>query len=198
MKGTVLAFSGRIASGKTALSEQVALSLGWPRVAFGDYVRSVAQSRQLPESRAELQALGATLIEEQGWEQFCRSVLGQANWKPGMSLVIDGIRHAEAVSALRLLVAPAEVLLVLIQADTAIRAARLAERGMPGDESLERMDTHSTEVQLGTVLPHMADLTVDGTRSLQEVVPMIVEWIRRRQLAAQAVSWRRSRPALPS
>ena len=39
----VLAFAGRIASGKSTFSMGLAQVLGWPRVSFGDYVRQVAR-----------------------------------------------------------------------------------------------------------------------------------------------------------
>jgi hypothetical protein len=158
----------------------VAAALGWPRVAFGDYVRSVARDRQLSESRVVLQELGAILIEELGWDQFCRSVLAQADWKPGESLVLDGIRHAEALVRLRSVVAPSEVLLVLVQAEVLTRTARLAERGAY-DVSLEQTDAHSTEIEVGTMLPHLADLTVDGSHPVPRLVLTIVGWIRQRQ-----------------
>ena len=181
MKAIVLAPSGRIASGKTTLSEAVASSLGWPRVAFGDYVRSVARTQRLPESRSALQDLGATLIEEQGWDGFCRSVLAQADRKPGDSLVVDGVRHVEAIAALRPLLAPAELLLVFLKVEPTIREARLARRPRPAEDSLKPVDLHSTEVQLSAILPSLANLTVDGTRPLKDLVPTIVQWLHQRQ-----------------
>jgi dephospho-CoA kinase len=77
MKPIVVGFAGSIASGKSTLSIEVASSLEWQRVSFGDYVRTVAQSQGLGDSREMLQAVGASLIN-QGMEQFCKAVLYSA------------------------------------------------------------------------------------------------------------------------
>jgi len=102
----ILAFSGGIGSGKSTLSSGVAEALEWPRVSFGRYVRAVALDRGLDaESREVLQEVGESLITA-GWVPFCRAVLTQADWRPERSLVVDGIRHVEALQTLRALAAP--------------------------------------------------------------------------------------------
>jgi len=133
----------------------------------------------LGESREALQDAGASLVE-QGWDQFCRSVVAQAGWEPGQPLVIDGIRHAEAMDSLRALVAPAVLYLVFVDADRATREARLRERGDVDREQLERIERHSTELQLQTIVPSMANLTVDGTRPVRDLVREIAGWVQNR------------------
>jgi dephospho-CoA kinase len=179
----VLAFAGRIASGKSTLSAGVAQVLGWPRVSFGDYVRQVARHRGLKESRTVLQELGAALIA-QGWETFCNTVLGQAAWKPGQPLIIDGIRHAEALAVLRQLVTPSELRLVFITVDEPTRTTRLRQRESPDGETMQRIEEHTTEAQVGTVLPGIADFLVDGTRPQEELQQDIVRWVQQ-QIAYQ-------------
>lgn len=176
MKPIVLGFSGKIASGKSTLSTEVASSLGWQRASFGDYVRTVAQHQRLGESREVLQVVGASLIN-QGMEQFCQSVLAQANWQPGQPLIVDGIRHAEIVPILRHLVAPLELCLIFVVVNESTRLARLIERGSTNREQ-QQLEAHSTETQVQTVLPRMADLIVDGTRKVEELVLEIVTWVQ--------------------
>jgi hypothetical protein len=89
---------------------------------------------------------------DQGWEEFCRAVLMQVHWEPGQPLVIDGIRHTEAVDALRQLVTPSEA------------------------------EEHPIEVQVGTVLPEMADLIVDGARPVEDLLREMVTWIRQHDM----------------
>lgn len=177
VKPMLLVFSGSIASGKSTLSREIAASLGWQRVSFGDYVRTVVQRQGLDESREVLQAVGASLIE-QGLQQFCQSVLAQVNWKPGQPLVVEGLRHAEIVSILRQIVAPLELRLIFIAANEQTREARLAEKGLTDRTQQQQIEAHSTEAQVKTVLPKMADLTVDGTRTIEELVAEIVQWIK--------------------
>jgi len=134
----VLAFAGRIASGKSTLSMNVARALSWPYVSFGNYVRQVAWSKGLVCSRQVLQNIGATLID-QGWDRFCRAVLSQVDWDPGQPLVIDGIRHVEAIDMLRQLVAPSKLLLVFVAVSELERKGRLRQRGLTKDESFSRL-----------------------------------------------------------
>jgi dephospho-CoA kinase len=181
MKPVVLGFAGSIASGKSTLSIEVALSLGWQRVSFGDYVRTIAQHQGLGESREVLQTVGASLVNR-GIEQFCSSVLGQANWRPGRPLIIDGIRHVEAVSVLRKLVLPSPLLVVFIAVNDKTRETRLIEKGLTQYEELRQIDAHSTEVQVQTLLQDMADLIVDSSRQIEQLAEEIVIWLDQQDL----------------
>ena len=124
----VIAFSGKIASGKSTLSRAVAGELGWSRVSFGEYVRKLAGERGLnPDSLPTLQELGEDLVQNH-LNDFCVGVLGQTPWHAGQSLVIDGLRHVEVAERLRLLVAPSELLIVHIVVDATTRERRLTTR----------------------------------------------------------------------
>ncbi len=159
MTGIVLGFAGPIGSGKTTVSTAVAEALGWSRVGFGDFLREEARSRKLDDSSREvLQAIGEALIGA-GWEEFCRAVLAQVNWMPGRSLVIDGIRHVEALAALRRIVAPTPLLLVYLEAADTARESRLRDKGID-DERRRRIESHSTEIEVMTMLLGFADYRV--------------------------------------
>ena len=173
MKSLVLAFSGSIGSGKSTLSLRVAEALNWPYVSFGNYVRAVALLRGLGESREVLQEVGESLIQE-GWEQFCKSVLAQATWEPGEPLVVDGIRHVEAVEMLRLLIAPSELLLIYITLNETTRKARLYKRNSADYAQMQSIEEHSTEVQVKRQLPQMANLIVSGERSIDDLIHEIL------------------------
>ncbi len=179
MSHLVLAFSGAIASGKTSLSTAVAQLLGCPRVSFGEQVRRIAKERGLPASREQLQFLGELLVREQP-EDLCLAVLRQADWRAGSSLVIDGVRHAEILQMLRVLVTPCELKLVFIAVDDRTRAAR-----RPGTckkpEALSALDAHSTERQVMSELPDIADLLVDGTKDIKALANEIVQWVCRQR-----------------
>src|SRR4051812_46776907 len=108
MRAQVVAFSGGIKGGKSSVSREVAARLEWPRVGFGDEVRSVVRSRSLdPCDRDTLQAVGQELVDTNA-RGFCQHVLSQAGsrWIPGGDLIIDGLRHVEVATALRELVKP--------------------------------------------------------------------------------------------
>ncbi len=85
-----LGSSEKLGSGKSTFSEELANGLGWPRASFGDFLRNVAKSRDLEESREVLQELGESFIER-GPNEFCRAVVAPDKWNSGEPLIIGGI-----------------------------------------------------------------------------------------------------------
>ena len=166
-------FSGRISSGKTTISRAVAQALQWPRASFGDFVRSVASSRRLAvESREVLQEIGVSLISK-GWPEFCRDVLAAAGWQPGSAIVVDGIRHTDAVQHLAEIVAPLSFVLVHVAIEEHVRNERQLQRdGTPVQMEAE---SHSTEIAVKDLLPKRADLTVDGNWSLDRIIGEVID-----------------------
>lgn len=180
MRSLILTFSGPIGSGKSTLSMGVAQSLGWKYASFGDYVRELASQRGVGKSREALQHLGASLIEEEGWDNFCRSVLAQVDWAAGQHVVLDGIRHVEALDSLREITKPSELFLVSI----ALSELELEARQSRGEvfENLRQIGSHSTEEQVNSLLPQRADLLVDGRRRVEDLVNEVVQWVQERLL----------------
>lgn len=178
MRSLILTFSGPIGSGKSTLSKSVAQSLGWQYSSFGDYVREFASQRGVGHSREALQRQGASLIEEQGWDNFCKSVLVRADWEAGQHLVLDGIRHVEALDSLKEITKPSQLFLVLIELSGSELEARRS--GRAGIENLRRIESHTTEEQVKNLLPKRADLVVDGRRRAEDVVNEVVQWAQAR------------------
>jgi dephospho-CoA kinase len=166
MDAFMLGFAGGIASGKSAVSVAVAAALGWNRASFGDYLRGVARERGLAGSRENLQALGGMFAMDM--RSFCASVLKGAQWKSGDPLVLDGIRHSEAVDALTMLVAPLRLVLVYLDVIPAIRQERF-ERKQDQYQRLDELEKHSTEIQVEKILRSRADLVVDSSGAVVEV-----------------------------
>jgi dephospho-CoA kinase len=172
----VIAFSGSIASGKSTIAAAVAEALQLPCVSFGNYVRFVARSQGLVESREVLQEIGADLVEKDVVE-FSHAVLAQADWQPGQSIVIEGIRHVTVLDNLRQIVAPTKLHLVFVDVDKATRSTRLFDREAINLESQQHLELHSTEQQVKSHLAVMSDLIVDSTHSLKVSVRQITHWI---------------------
>jgi dephospho-CoA kinase len=171
----VLAFAGRMGSGKTTLTTALAEALGCRRASFGDYVRHVVKALSLEQSRENLQRIGTELLEQDRLA-FCNKVLLHSGWKPGDALVLDGLRHAETVDLMRQLVSPLMLKIVYIEIDDDIRLKRLEARGEGEGEALALAQAHSSEQQVTSILAELADLTVDGSEPVQESVRRIVEW----------------------
>lgn len=182
MTPIVVCFSGRIAIGKTSVSKALAEELKCPWTGFGDYVRRVAIKRGLnAEDRNQLQALGESLIQEHGFEWFCKEVIAAANWASDLPLVVDGIRHVEAFQTIRRLLPSHRIVLIHLTLDSEeLLGERARERGM---ESTRRAawETHSTEQQVLFTLPNLADLTVSAGLPLREITTRIVCFLQLEQ-----------------
>jgi hypothetical protein len=169
----VIGFAGRKKSGKTTISQAVANATGWQYASFGDFVRHQANQKGLDStSTVVLQDLGENLIAE-GWPKFCREVVAHSGWKPGTGLIIDGIRHVEAVQQLKSIVAPLNFGLVYVTTD----GDTLRGRRASSDLKFAVIESHSTEAQVTSTLPSVADLTVDGAISVEKITERIIAFI---------------------
>jgi len=175
MDNIVIALAGPIGSGKSTISIALAEALGFPRASFGDYVRSVTKHRRLTLERETLQTIGSELIEN-GWEPFCQAVLSQAGWRKGESIVIDGLRHIEAIEVLHQMTAPLKFILVFTAIEEESRQNRLMMKGITDNEEKSKIESHSTEVQVNS-LRSKANLILDGTQPILELVRQTIEFI---------------------
>jgi dephospho-CoA kinase len=171
----VLAFAGRMGSGKTTLTTALAKALGCKRASFGDYVRHVVKERGLEQTRENLQKIGTELLDQDRLG-FCSEVLHYAGWTPGEPLIIDGLRHAETIDLIRQLVSPLSLRIVYLEIDDDIRLGRLGARGEGEREALALAESHSSEQQVTSILARMAHLTIDSGVPVQESVRRVAEW----------------------
>jgi dephospho-CoA kinase len=169
----VLALAGKINSGKSTIGSIYARFYDCPYVSFGEYVRYITKQRGLPDVRENWQKVGEELFETDA-NLFCRAVLAQADWKPGQSLVVDGIRHTKISDLLRDIVAPSRYVLTVVEVDEQIRKERLHREGFDQNDLIEHIESHSTESQIKTILPQIADFVIDGN----EPLPKLIERLR--------------------
>ncbi len=103
---------------------------------------------------------------------FCIAVLDDAGFEPGVPLVIDGIRHIEAIAAIRKLVPDQALKLVYLETDLPSRAKRA---GLTVEE-MKNVDSHPVESQSAD-LRSMANLVLDTSgpeeTSLAEVLLLL-------------------------
>ena len=173
---TILCFAGASGSGKSTLGREIGLVLAWPVASFGEHVRAVTKHRGLSEDRHTLQDIGQELIDN-GWEAFCAAVLADAGWKDGLSVVVDGVRHKEALQTLKKLAPDSTVLLVFIDVSASQRAERLITRDRTRQAELAQLDQHPVEDQVNSTLASTADLVIDGSRPLQELARELLDWL---------------------
>jgi cytidylate kinase len=150
----VLGLSGYRGSGKSTIASYLALSKGFAVVSFGDFVRSEAKRRGIEQSVESLQTLGAQLVQEWGILNFSARVLGQE--PPDRDVVVDGIRHVDALHALRELSAPRRFVSVFVDVGDLERRRRLQER-----------DNHVVESEVRR-LRELADFVISATNGEAE------------------------------
>lgn len=172
----IVALAGGIGSGKSSVADELAARLGCKLARFGEYVRSIAAKRGLDPRREVLQGIGEQLISRDVMG-FVRAVLDRSGWKPGDHLVVDGIRHVEAMAALRELAKPQSVLLVYLDVDDDARQARVACRDGSTKADLALAEAHSTEAQVRSLVAGMADLVVDARSLTATAVGAILTFI---------------------
>lgn len=176
MTGLVVAVSGKLRSGKTRFSQELSRQLGWPRVAFGDYVRAAVKSEGGdPTCRRALQDYGLRRIEADVFD-FCRCVLGQVEYDHHTNLIVDGVRHKIALESIQQLCMPMQTRLLYIKCADEIRYERANQLRT---DNIFSQDQHPVEVESGGILESMASLVADCEDDQTKVVHSTIETIRR-------------------
>ncbi len=170
-----IAISGLIASGKTTIAHRLADKLNAKHGSFGKTIRAIAIAQGLKNERHVLQRLGEEWIEQR-CAKLCELTLAEANWTSQDNLVIEGVRHVQALETLKHLLRPIKLTLVYIDADDTLRAKRLMDAGLDSQE-IKILDSHSTEIQVQTVLKQMADYVVISNDSPETAVSKIISYI---------------------
>ena len=179
MVGLVACFSGRIATGKTSVTQMLAEALGWRRTSFSDYLRALlAEQGNSDPTREALQDLGQALVTSDP-DKFCRDVLTHGGFVPGGSFLLDGIRHVDIQERVVRLVAPSHCCLIHLAASDEVVAQRFLERGA-SEEELRRAESHVVERDLAAALPQVADAVVDASQPIAAVLEQCLNVIRTR------------------
>jgi adenylate kinase family enzyme len=174
-KKAVIAFSGKVGSGKTTLSTQLARMLEWEWVSFSTFIRKMAIENNLGEDRRTLQDLGAHLLGE-GLELFCLNVLNQINWQ-NSSFIIDGIRHKEVLDFLKQAIKPIPLFHIHIAISKDTQVERIEKR-ISEKNIIDYIEDHSTEFQIQQILPESADLILNSALSIDHLLEDILAFLR--------------------
>ena len=158
----ILAFAGRIASGKSGLARTLGEHLGVPVASFPDYVRRLASHSTTigtEPPRVLLQKIGADLAADP--VAFCDDVIGSvANWMPSEALIVDGIRHLTIWQSLKDRFRNRPTYLIYVDSGAARRESLLRVEGY-SSTAINQMATDSTENDLHWDLAAAADVVLD-------------------------------------
>jgi cytidylate kinase len=173
---SIIVFGGSSRTGKTTLARRLADLLRCKFVSFGDNVRTEASKRGISSpTRRYLQDLGQELVQTDVLS-FCREVLKTVAFSPGEQLVIDGVRHREALQAISDLSGGQSIKLIYLYAPVGTRNARNSVQS--SDLDLHSIDAHEVESQTNSQIRDMADLAVDTSGDSAEVLAEIANWLR--------------------
>lgn len=162
----LICLGGGIASGKTTLAEALQVTLpSSARLAFGDVVRRRALTAEREPTRQNLQEIGLQLIAE-GWPTFVDDLLSDLTSDPKV-LIVEGIRHREAVDALTERLPTRKLLLIYVEVDSDQQRQRLAGLG-----EAEGAIDHEVERDVGD-LRATADLVVSTEQPVEELVARV-------------------------
>ncbi|MDP4006393.1 AAA family ATPase [Methylobacterium sp. NEAU K] len=180
MAGFVIAISGGIGAGKTALAEKLAEALHADRVSFGREVRRYAEENgENPKDRSVLQQLGQALVLTQ-CNQFVERVLAQRPQPRSEHLIVEGVRHVEVLMELKRQLDSKSVHLVHVVTPGSTREQRVMERDDVERRLVARYDNDITEAQVSRILPQYASLTVNGelpiVLQVAQVMQKAAEW----------------------
>jgi cytidylate kinase len=167
----IIALSGGPGSGKTTVAGALAAKLGGTAAGFGDYVRHLAVAGGATTDRATLQRIGREAVEQDP-ASFVSGFLDWAKITLDKPVIIEGVRHVAIDAALRAWAQGLGRRYLLILLD--VSAEDRAERRCKGDvEALRHIDEHAVERETVEALPSKAELIVDGTGPIDDVLALI-------------------------
>lgn len=171
----IIAFSGSSQTGKTTLGRRLAEYCHCKFVSFGDYVRQQARNRGIANpSREDLQNLGQQLVQT-NVVNLCRAVFKTVHFSSGDRLVVDGVRHIEALNAISTISAGQPIKLIYLHASMKVRESRELDGNRPG--TLDEIDAHPVEAQTNHEIKQLADLVMDAGRDVEESFSLILKWL---------------------
>lgn len=156
----LVAIAGPMGSGKTSIASALAETLKGRRISFGEAVRAEALRRSLPVDRKGLQDFGESLIRE-GWPRFIELVFVDISEEISV-VVVDGVRHHDALAALRAASDKRRLILLYIHADADVRRKRLASRDSMTAVEFDSANAHPNEREVHS-LRALAEIVVDNS-----------------------------------
>lgn len=163
----VICLSGGIAAGKTTVAHGLVEYFPGAAVrSFGDVVRRHARSQGKPLDRATLQVVGLALIDA-GWQSFVDTLFEDVPQRVKV-LIVEGIRHRQAVDEIKKRHLSDITLIVYLKVDPHVQEMRLQHRGESPSSRVHPVESSLAEVEA------IADLVVDGDLPLDQITDIIL------------------------
>ena len=157
-----------------------AAEFGFKAVSFGSYVRHMAALRGTPSTRGQLQDLGDCLFKSKGSSGFLESALEHFGISSHDSVVFDGVRHIEILTAIRQAAEATIAVYLEVNQEERFRRHRARQASGSSLEEFLIVDSHPVEAGLDMIIDY-CDLAVNAACSAT-----IVQEVLRDQIARSA------------
>jgi hypothetical protein len=164
-----IVIGGALASGKTRVATGIGIALACPVVGFGAYIRTRAHALGLPEDRATLQALGASLVDPDPVGFTSAFIADLPGVQAGSSVVIEGLRHVSVCQVLRDASFADRLLVVIVKTSYDGRMRRSVARGDGTAVEFALVAGRAIESE-HLRLEAVADIVLDGDQPIDTVV----------------------------
>ena len=171
---------GRIGSGKSTAVDFIAAEFGFKTVSFGSYIRHTAALLGTPSTRGQLQDLGDCLFKSKGSSGFLESALEHFGINSHDSVVFDGVRHIEILTAIRQAAEATIAVYLEVNQEERFRRHRARQASGSSLEEFLIVDSHPVEAGLDMIIDY-CDLAVNAACSAT-----IVQEVLRDQIARSA------------
>lgn len=169
---------GQICSGKSTITHALSKNYNWDIISFGDYVRHVGLTRNLPTTRSSLQDLGEELFSSSGSFYFLNEVI-KFNNPNTITHLFDGVRHIGIINAIQEKYIGTAIFYLRIN-DKA-RYNRYLSRSAKGDpitsfENFLDFCSRKTEKEI-IAIAKRADLEIDSSLPVGIILHQINEYL---------------------
>lgn len=160
--------AGKIASGKSTVTQTIAQHIGFPYISYGGILRHYSRENGLPQTRESLQALGQNTVNQYGYKGFVDWAMEYSShiaWDG--PLIVDGVRHPLVYE--RILEIFPEAILIYCDCDEETQIKRIEVRdGLERDKILEII-SHETEKHISE-LESYADIVYRPESNIGNVI----------------------------
>jgi len=171
-----ICIAGKIACGKSTVSEVIMRHFGFPKVSFGDILRKYSLIQNLPQTREVLQNLGQKILDQCGYDGFLKWVMDNSpniDWNG--PLIIDGLRHIPVYEHIVELFP--ETILVYCKCDVRTQINRIVSRDKITKEETIKIVSHSTEKYIQELEPY-AHIVYQSDSNMQDIIRQIDKLIQ--------------------
>ena len=162
----------RIGSGKSTAVNFITAEFGFKAVSFGSSIRHMAALRSTPTTRGQLQDLGDCVFKSKGPSGFLEEALEHFGINSHDSVVFDGVRHLEILTAIRQAAEATIAVYLEVNQEERFRRHRARQASGWSLEEFLIVDSHPVEAGIDMIIDH-CDLVVNAACSattVQEVL----------------------------